>query len=162
MGPPELLPASAGKLPVYPAKLPVPPVMVADALPEAPVRMATGSVYFPASVPPLSVIVKSDVTVVLVILVREIVLANVPFPEYTPGIVAWPVITKPVPPRVAVPVRVNVLLTVAACAPAQASSAKDKVKNVRFISLLESSTLVTQKNGGTWLMHHHAGPRPAS
>src|ERR1017187_7145107 len=108
VGPPELLPASVGKLPVYPAKLPVPPVMVADALPEAPVRMATGSVYFPASVPPLSVIVKSDVTVVLVIFAREIVLAKVPFPEYTPGIVAWPVITKPVPPRVAVPVRGDV------------------------------------------------------
>src|ERR1039458_5816031 len=82
--------------------------------------------------------VNGAVTVVLVIFVREIVLANVPFPEYTPGIVAWPVITKPVPPRVAVPVRVNVLLTVAACTPAQASSANDKVKNVRFISLLES------------------------
>src|ERR1022692_1116572 len=105
--------------------------------------------------------VKGAVTVVLVIPEIGIVLANVPLPTFVS--VAWPVITKPAADRGAVPVRVNVLLTVAACAPAQASSAKDKVKNVRFISLLESSTLVTQKNGGTWLMHHHhAGPRPAS
>src|ERR1019366_1796254 len=102
--------------------------------------------------------VKGAVTVALVI--PEIVLANVPLPTFVS--VAWPVITKPVADRVAVPVNVKLLLTVAACAPAQASSAKDKVKNVRFISLLESSTLVTQKHGGTWLMHHHAGPRPAS
>src|ERR1035437_4110547 len=93
---------------------------------------------------------------------RLIVLANVPLPTFVS--VAWPAIAKlvPVVDRVAVPVNVKLLLTVAACAPAQASSAKDKVKNVRFISLLESSTLVTQKHGGTWLMHHHAGPRPAS
>jgi predicted TIM-barrel enzyme len=61
------------------------------------------------------------------------VLAKVPLPEYTPGIVAWPVIVKPVAPSVAVPVSVNVLLTLAACAPAPTSSAKTKVENVRFI-----------------------------
>src|ERR1039458_5342786 len=77
----------------------------------------------------------------------EIVLANVPLPEYTPVIVALPVIVKPAAPSVAVPVRVNVLLTLAACAPAQASSAKTKVENVRFIGLLESSTLRTRKCG---------------
>jgi hypothetical protein len=84
-------------------------------------------------VPPVVVIVKGDVTVALVIPAIEIVLANVPLPEYTPVIVAWPAIVKPAAPSVAVPVRVNVLPTLAACAPAPTSSAKAKVENVRFI-----------------------------
>src|ERR1035438_906228 len=99
--------------------------------------------------------VKGDVTVVLVILVMSIVLTNVPLPEYTPVIVAWPVIVKPVMPSVAVPVRVNVLLTVAACAAAPTSSAKAKVENVRFIGLLESSTRRTRKCGEIWLIWQH-------
>src|ERR1035437_4954262 len=104
--------------------------------------------------------VKGAVTDALVIPERGIVLANVPLPTFVS--VALPGITKPPAGKGGGPAHVKLLLTVAACTPAQASSAKDKVKNVLFISLLESSTLVTQKHGGTWLIHHHAGPRPAS
>ena len=75
-------------------------------------------------------------------------------------IVTWPVIANPAADRVAVPVKVNVLLTVAACAHRQASSATTKVENVRFIGLLESSTHVTRKFGANLLIEHHAGPRP--
>ena len=85
--------------------------------------------------------VKGAVTVVLVMPAMAIVLAKVPLPEYTPVMVAWPVIAKPLADRVAVPVKANVLVTLAACTPIQSSSAKAKVENVRFIGLLESSTL---------------------
>ena len=69
----------------------MPPVMVADALPEPPVRMSTGSEEVPNSVPPVSVIVKFAFTVELVSAVRGMVLANVPLPTFVS--VIWPVFT---------------------------------------------------------------------
>src|ERR1035437_223358 len=123
-----LLPASVGKLPVYPAKLPVPPVMVADALPEPPNRMEAGSEYFPNSVPPLSVIVKSAVTVEPVIPERGIVLAKVPLPTFVSVIL--PEFTYPRGEGVVFPVRVSVLLPFPACAPAATSSAMAKGANL--------------------------------
>ena len=49
---------------------------------------------------------------------------------------------------------------VAADAAAHTSSAKAKIEKVRFIGLLESSTLETQENGETWLIQRHASPHP--
>jgi hypothetical protein len=62
-----------------------------------------------------------------------------------------------VPARLPVAFTVNVVLIVAAEAAAHTTSAKAKTENIRFIGLLESSTLVTRQNGGTSLMQHHAG-----
>jgi hypothetical protein len=73
-----------------------------------------------------------------------------------------PAITKlvKVADGVAVAFTVNAVLKVAAEAAAQTSSAKAKIENVRFIGLLESSTLETQEFGETWFMQHSTGPHP--
>src|ERR1035438_10105972 len=72
--------------------------------------------------------------------------------------VAGPVIEALVPSVSVAPVTVNVVLIVAAGAAAPTSSAKAIVENVRFIGLLESSTLRTRKCGGIWLIWHQARP----
>src|ERR1039458_857335 len=73
--------------------------------------------------------------------------------------VAGPVIEALVPSVSVAPVTVNVVLIVAAGAAAPTSSAKAKVENVRFIGLLESSTLRTRKCGEISLIWHpHRSP----
>src|ERR1035437_9245623 len=129
--------------------------MVAAAVPAAPIRMLNGSVKVPISVPPLSVIVKGAVTdepVTTPGVWTLIVLANVPLnvPPPLPKFVSvtWPLFVKMVLllERVVVPVKVSVLLTLAACAPAVTSSARAKGANLlkmvpvvkRFICLLRT------------------------
>jgi hypothetical protein len=89
-------------------------------------------------VPPLSVIVKGAVTdepVTTPGVWTLIVLANVPLnvPPPLPKFVSvtWPLFVKIVSllERVVVPVKVSVLLTLAACAPAVISSARAKGAN---------------------------------
>jgi hypothetical protein len=65
------------KVPVYPAYVPVPPVMVKDPV-SVPLRAPLANVKVPVSVlPAVTVIVKGAG----VELVKETVLVNVPFPE---------------------------------------------------------------------------------
>jgi hypothetical protein len=79
--------------------------------------------------------VNFDVTDEPVISVRRLmVLANVPVTVAPPlprfVSVAWPVFTKAVPDRVAVPFTVSVLLKLTACAPVVISSARAKGANL--------------------------------
>ena len=79
-----------------------------------------------------------------------------------PVMLAVPAIAKlvKVADGVAVAFTVNVVVLIAAGAAAQTSSAKAKVENVRFIGLLESSTLETQEFGETWFIaaQHRSPP----
>ena len=91
---PDPEPVMEGNEPVAPAYVPVPPVIVAEPLPEVdvPVNNDAGAVRVPVRVPPDSVMVNGALTLAPVMLVSEIVDVNVPVP---------------MPCRVAVPVAVD-------------------------------------------------------
>ena len=100
-----------------------------------------GTERFPVNVPPLArVIVKVVFTGSVPSAVAATVAAIVPFP--IPFVkLAWPVIPKPVAEIVVVAFTVKVVLMLAAVAAVHTSSVKTKLERVRFIDLLESSTL---------------------
>jgi hypothetical protein len=103
------VPARDGNEPVAPAKFPVPPVTVADPVPE-PLSIVAGTVRVPVIVPvvPLvKVIVYGAVNVV-----RLKVAVNVPLPMFVK--VAVPLTATPVAPIEPVPFTVNVVFVVAA------------------------------------------------
>src|ERR1019366_5934427 len=135
----------------------VPPVMVAEPVPE-PVSNAGGIFSVPVIVPapPVSVMVKGALKFPVESGVRETDPLNVPLPIFVS--VAVPVAEMPLRPMLPDAFTVNVVLIVAAGAAAPTSSAKAKVENVRFIGLLESSTLRTRKFGEIWLIWHHTVP----
>jgi hypothetical protein len=122
LGPRDPLPVTDGKDPVAPLKLPVPPVMVADPVPDVvvPNNSVVGSVKVPVRVPPDRVIVKGAFTFDPLIEVGESVALNVPFPIFVR--VAVPVAVRLV--REKVPFTVRVVLVVAACAVAPISSTR--------------------------------------
>jgi hypothetical protein len=113
---------------------------------------ACGTERVPVKVPPLArVIVKLAFTGSETIAVVGTDAATVPFP--IPFVkFAWPVIPKPAAVIVVVAFTVKVVLIVAARAAVHISSAKAKFEKVRFIGLLESSTLETQNLGENWPM----------
>ena len=121
----------------------MPPVKANVTLPvvAAPKIRDCGTERFPVNVPPLArVIVKVVFTGSVPSAVAATVAAIVPFP--IPFVkLAWPVIPKPVAEIVVVAFTVKVVLMLAAVAAVHTSSVKTKLERVRFIGLLESSTL---------------------
>jgi hypothetical protein len=136
-------------VPLAPLYVPVPSVTATVTLgvPEVPPNSTeVGTERFPFIVPPVSPeMVNGAVAVAPVREAREMVLVMFPLP-IPPVKLAVPAIVMLVD-TVAVALIVNVVLILAAVAAAQTSSAKAKVENVRFIGLLESSTLETRNVG---------------
>jgi hypothetical protein len=127
------VPVKLGKDPVAPAKLPVPPVMVADPL-SVPVSAAAGILIVPVMVPVVPV-VNVIVNVPFKFCEPSGVMGSVPLkvPLPIPLRLAVPLALRPVAPMLPVVVTLNVVFVVAACKPAHTSSAGKMVTNLRVM-----------------------------
>jgi hypothetical protein len=142
---PAALPVSAGNDPVAPAKDDVPPVIVADAVPEVEfpanreLTRAAGIVNVPVKVPPESVMVNGASTA-LPLSAAEVrswsatVPPKVPFPMFVRF--AVPDAESPVAPVVTVACTVSVVFVVAAGAVAHNSNASAVLVRVRVMVIV--------------------------
>ena len=115
---------------------------MAEPVREPPVSAVAGMVAVPVRVPPERVMVNGKLMLAPLTLVSEKVALMVPVPM--PLRLAGPVTVMVVPIEPVALVTVNVVLVVAACAPAAMVSASHRLRDDLVIGLSESSTIQTQ------------------